>query len=620
MTLDGFKGTTYEVLTGDGSRWVIAGIHRIEKDARAAAEALLGSGNHAHVRVTAKRDGSGKETVVFEGEGSVKEKPLKPRPVTSAPLCATPEDCLRHPARLAVGRVGREYMNERGITPLEFLTSAGDLIGIERRESFFAAAIHQLAGAQTAGSDLPAPKRAETLFRLHGQLTDRVRRLGDTDAERAALAEKGMAALSVEKDGTASAETLKVLADAMARGGDWRGRLALLVGLLEGCGAPGNGAERLVDELIAELLDAPDAIDEILGGFRSGAEACRTLSALATGGGALPKFAHESAHGLHGLMNERALGATREVLLERVAGVLRGIRPLNPEDRAQDRSIFAGVVRLLLEPAGLFGGPAMAEAVTLRAKMALGNGEDLPLERAVERMLDLFPNRAVKLGFLLDLTASDTGRKSAPVVLKVLAVLIGQLTSIRRLVAEGTSQEVFVATIESLRGRLAMDSLPEEVRGALARSLDKLLREDAQPKPARDVSAPKTSSAGGKPVSSGTVQRRTIEKNAILFEEGDSGDEAYLIAQGTVEIFRRAGNREESIAVLGRGEVIGEMSLIDRSPRMASARASQDTQLIVISQDDLSHRMAALEQTDKVLKLLMDTLVRRLRGQSRGNT
>ena len=235
-------------------------------------------------------------------------------------------------------------------------------------------------------------------------------------------------------------------------------------------------------------------------------------------------------------------------------------------------------------------------------------------------MLDLFPNRAVKLGFLLDLTASDTGRKSAPVVLKVLAVLIGQLTSIRRLVAEGTSQEVFVATIESLRGRLAMDSLPEEVRGALARSLDKLLREDAQPKPARDVSAPKTSSAGGKPVSSGTVQRRTIEKNAILFEEGDSGDEAYLIAQGTVEIFRRAGNREESIAVLGRGEVIGEMSLIDRSPRMASARASQDTQLIVISQDDLSHRMAALEQTDKVLKLLMDTLVRRLRGQSRGNT
>ena len=464
--------------------------------------------------------------------------------------------------------------------------------------------------------DSPAPRKE--LPRLHGQLTDRVRRLGDTDAERAALAEKGVSVLSVEKDGTASAETLKVLADAMARGGDWRGRLALLVGLIEGCGAQEGGAERLVDELIAELLDAPDAIDEILGGFRSGAEACRTLSALATGGGALPKFADPSAHGLHGLMNERALKATRGMLLERVAGVLRGIRPLNPEDREQDRSIFTGIVRLLLEPAGLFGGPAMAEAVTLRAKMALGTGEDLPLERAVEQVLDLFPNRAVKLGFLLDLTASGTGGKSAPIILKMLAALIGQLTSIRRLVADGSSQEVFVATIESLRSRLAMDSLPEEVRGALARSLDKLLREDAQTKPARDASAPKTS-AGGKPVSAGTVQRRTIEKNAILFEEGDAGDEAYLIAQGTVEIFRRAGNREESIAVLGRGEVIGEMSLIDKSPRMASARASQDTQLIVISQDDLSNRMAVLEQSDKVLKLLMDTLVRRLRGQARGN-
>lgn len=615
MTLDGFKGTTYEVLTGDGSRWVIAGIHRIEKDARAAAEALLASGNHGNVRITAKRDGAGKESVIFEGSGQVKEKPLKPRPVPSAPLCVTVEDCLRHPARLAVGRVGREYLSERGITPLEFMTNAGELIGIERRDAFFAACIHQLAGAQTAGADMPEPKRAEVLFRLHGQLTDRVRRPIDTEAERKALAEKGASVLNVPAEGDVPIATLRLMADFLAYGGDWRGRLAALVALLETCGPEHAGAARLVDELIAELLDAVDAIDEILGGFRSGAEVCRTLSALATGGGSLPKFAHESAHGLHGLMNERALPATRAVLLDRVAAVLRGIRPLLGEGREQERTVFTAIVRLLEDPAGLFGGPGMAEAVTLRAKMALGVDEDLPIERAIERVTDLFPNRAVKLGFLLDLTASETGRKYAGIVLKALAALIGQLTSIKRLVAAGTSQELFVATIESLRGRLAMDSLPADVRDALARSLDKLLREEARPQP-----APPQKSAGGKPVSSGSVQRRTVEKNGILFEAGDAGDEAYLIAQGSVEIFRRVGNREDSIAVLGRGEIIGEMSLIDKSPRMASARATQDTQLVVISEADLHRRMAALEETDRVLKLLMDTLVRRLRGQAKSST
>ena len=112
--------------------------------------------------------------------------------------------------------------------------------------------------------------------------------------------------------------------------------------------------------------------------------------------------------------------------------------------------------------------------------------------------------------------------------------------------------------------------------------------------------------------------RKAVGTGEILFEEGDEGHEAYLISVGAVDIFRVRGGKEEIIATLGRGEIIGEMSLIDNLPRAASARTRAGTSLIVISQEDLKKRMATLEKSDKLLKLLVDTLVRRLRGQAKG--
>ena len=113
-----------------------------------------------------------------------------------------------------------------------------------------------------------------------------------------------------------------------------------------------------------------------------------------------------------------------------------------------------------------------------------------------------------------------------------------------------------------------------------------------------------------------TGERLMFKPGDIIFEEGDIGDMAYLIINGEVEIFRSSGNRERVLATLDRGEIIGEMSLIDNSPRMASARSLTDLELSTISRDSLQQRLERLEENDRVLRRLIAVLVSRIRGQA----
>jgi CRP-like cAMP-binding protein len=61
---------------------------------------------------------------------------------------------------------------------------------------------------------------------------------------------------------------------------------------------------------------------------------------------------------------------------------------------------------------------------------------------------------------------------------------------------------------------------------------------------------------------------------AFLFQEGDEGDEMYIVLEGRVIISKLIpGAGEEALAILERGDFFGEMSLIDGEPRSADARA-----------------------------------------------
>jgi signal transduction histidine kinase len=70
----------------------------------------------------------------------------------------------------------------------------------------------------------------------------------------------------------------------------------------------------------------------------------------------------------------------------------------------------------------------------------------------------------------------------------------------------------------------------------------------------------------------------------ILMQEGSPGGSLYVIIDGEFEITKRTGPGDLVIAVRGPGEVIGEMSLLDRSPRTATVRALGASHLLEIDQ------------------------------------
>lgn len=102
------------------------------------------------------------------------------------------------------------------------------------------------------------------------------------------------------------------------------------------------------------------------------------------------------------------------------------------------------------------------------------------------------------------------------------------------------------------------------------------------------------------------VHEETFNAKEYIFNEGDNGDSLYLVAHGRVSV--RRGEKE--IAQLGVGECIGEMAILDKLPRSASAVALEETKLLRIYATDFDE--IAITHPEIALCLLK-ILSRRLR-------
>lgn len=112
---------------------------------------------------------------------------------------------------------------------------------------------------------------------------------------------------------------------------------------------------------------------------------------------------------------------------------------------------------------------------------------------------------------------------------------------------------------------------------------------------------------------SGCFQWYLLDGDTVIFEQDDSGDEAYLITKGTVDItcYYRESDKKIPLARLGVGDMFGEMSLIDEAPRSASAITRGNTELLVINREAFWQK---IHENPVYLRDLMSVLSSRLRS------
>ena len=114
-------------------------------------------------------------------------------------------------------------------------------------------------------------------------------------------------------------------------------------------------------------------------------------------------------------------------------------------------------------------------------------------------------------------------------------------------------------------------------------------------------------------------REQSFETDAMIFAEGDPGDSLYIVVDGAVRISRMVpGMGEECLLILSRGEVFGELALIDDRPRSADARAHGGPCTVFAVSKSLLEEVLSMDPDAAVqfLNLLCRLLCRRLRAMN----
>jgi CRP-like cAMP-binding protein len=109
-------------------------------------------------------------------------------------------------------------------------------------------------------------------------------------------------------------------------------------------------------------------------------------------------------------------------------------------------------------------------------------------------------------------------------------------------------------------------------------------------------------------------EERVFEPGEQLIEQDRPGMALFVIREGQVSVVRREGEREREVAVLGPGEYVGEMSLVDDGPTSARVTAKSRTVTFEVSRDNFLRFLRANDRfAVRVMRVFVRTLCQRLR-------
>lgn len=106
------------------------------------------------------------------------------------------------------------------------------------------------------------------------------------------------------------------------------------------------------------------------------------------------------------------------------------------------------------------------------------------------------------------------------------------------------------------------------------------------------------------------AERVRFPAGSVVMEEGSPGDGLYIVTAGDLEVVKRESGRDLVLARLGTGELLGEMSLLEHTPRSATVRAVTDAEALVIQPEAFREFIASSPDAAAAILRTMATRLR----------
>lgn len=103
----------------------------------------------------------------------------------------------------------------------------------------------------------------------------------------------------------------------------------------------------------------------------------------------------------------------------------------------------------------------------------------------------------------------------------------------------------------------------------------------------------------------------TRQAGEVVFQEGSRGDRLYIVLTGLVQVWKNHGSPDASLlSEYGPGRLFGEMALVDRLPRSATALAVQRTELLYLDRQDFHGLVASYPDLAMSIMRSLSAIVR----------
>ena len=104
-----------------------------------------------------------------------------------------------------------------------------------------------------------------------------------------------------------------------------------------------------------------------------------------------------------------------------------------------------------------------------------------------------------------------------------------------------------------------------------------------------------------------------VKPAQIIFSEGDSGDQMFVIQEGKVRVSKKIGGREHILAVLGKSDFFGEMAIVTNVKRTATITAIDEVKLLCFNREGF---ISMINKNPKIALNIIDKLCRRLQNNN----